>query len=138
MDSDPALPHYRDQPRRESERMRLELPQAIEGAGARCGLAKPVRAIAGRVALISILGLFATGLGLFAVGCSESFGDQVRRNRPCIGQAQIEPPKVDTCLRNTNGRRKQIDLCLVGAMVSDEKIQRLNDCVDTREYYGSY
>jgi hypothetical protein len=61
-------------------------------------------------------------------GCSENFGDKLGHHRDCIGQAQILPGKIDTCLSNTNGHRNNVDRCLSDQMVPDHKIQALNDC----------
>ena len=74
------------------------------------------------------------GLAAVLSGCSDSFGDKIRAHRGCIGEAQIAPEKVDTCLRNTNNHRKSINVCLVDEMVPDHKIDVLNDCVDAAEH----
>jgi len=74
------------------------------------------------------------GFGALASGCSETFADQIRTHRGCIGEAQIAPQKVDTCLRNTNGRHENVDICLVDEMVPDYNIQMLNDCVGAGEH----
>ena len=81
-------------------------------------------------------GIVATIAGLAAVlsGCVESYGDKIREHRGCIGEAQIAPEKVDTCLRNTNNHRKSINVCLVDEMVPDHKIAVLYDCVDAAEH----
>jgi hypothetical protein len=71
-------------------------------------------------------------------GCSETFGDKLREHRNCIGEAQIEPAKVDTCLHDTNGRRERIDVCLSSEMVPDRKIEMLNECVEAREHHEGY
>ncbi|HZP44786.1 MAG TPA: hypothetical protein VFB15_03965 [Candidatus Binataceae bacterium] len=69
-------------------------------------------------------------------GCSDTFGDKLSEHRYCVGVAQIQPQKVDDCLRDTNGHREQIDSCLSGAMVPDRKIAMLNDCVESSEHGG--
>ena len=74
------------------------------------------------------------GLGALASGCSETFADQIRAHRGCIGEAQIAPQKVDTCLRNTNGRQQNVNICLVDEMVPDHNIQMLNDCVGATDH----
>jgi hypothetical protein len=71
-------------------------------------------------------------------GCSETFGDKLREHRGCIGEAQIAPEKVDICMRNTNGRRQNVNVCLADQMVPDRKIRILNDCVNASEQQGSY
>ncbi len=63
-------------------------------------------------------------------GCAESFGDKLREHRNCIGDARIEPEKVDLCLRNTNGHRDRMNLCLNDEMVAESEIQRLDECVE--------
>jgi hypothetical protein len=72
------------------------------------------------------------GFGTVVCGCSEIFADQIREHRGCIGEAQIAPQKVDTCLRNTDGRRQNVNICLVDNMVPDHNILMLNDCVDAQ------
>jgi len=76
--------------------------------------------------------------GALVCGCSETFADQVREHRGCIGEAQITPQKVDACLRNTNGRRQNVNICLVDDMVPDHNIRMLNDCVDAGEHSGNH
>jgi hypothetical protein len=49
--------------------------------------------------LARVLGIVA--FGPLACGCSQTFADQIRQHRGCIGEAQIAPQKVDVCLRNT-------------------------------------
>jgi hypothetical protein len=92
-------------------------------------------------------GLFPTGaavlaiaalLGSIASGCSETFADKIREHRGCIGAAQIAPDRVDACMRNTNGRRESVNVCLVNEMVPDRKIRILNDCVDAGEHSANY
>jgi len=78
------------------------------------------------------------GFGALASGCSETFADQIRAHRGCIGEAQIAPQKVDACLRNTDGRRQNVNICLVDAMVPDYNIRMLNDCVDAGEDSRNY
>jgi hypothetical protein len=78
--------------------------------------------------------LLLVASGALVCGCSQTFADQIREHRGCIGQAQIEPQSVDACLRNTNGRRQNVNICLVDAMVPDQKIRMLNDCVDAGEH----
>jgi len=83
----------------------------------------------GRVSrLARVLGLVASGALVW--GCSQTFADQIREHRGCIGEAQIDPQRVDACLRNTNGGRQNVNICLVDEMVPDRKIRMLNDCVD--------
>ncbi len=82
--------------------------------------------IARRVGLVSLLGAL-----LFASGCAETFGEHINDHRNCIGQAQIEPRKVDLCIRNTNGHRDRIDVCLRDEMVLDHPIDVLDECVET-------
>jgi hypothetical protein len=76
--------------------------------------------------------LGVVGLGALVCGCSETFADQIREHRGCIGEAQIAPQRVDACLRNTNGQRPSVNICLVDSMVPDNNIRMLNDCVDAR------
>jgi hypothetical protein len=71
--------------------------------------------------------------GALICGCSQTFADRIREHRGCIGEAQIEPQRVDACLRNTNGSRQNVNICLVDAMVPDHKIRVLNDCIDADE-----
>ena len=68
------------------------------------------------------------GFGALICGCSETFADQIRDHRGCIGEAQISSQTVDTCLRNTNGRRQNVNIGLVDDMVLDHNIRMLNDC----------
>src|SRR5690349_6087912 len=74
-----------------------------------------------------VVGLVA--FGALLCGCSQTFGEQIREHRGCIGDAQIAPKEVDVCLRNTDGRRQNINICLVNDMVPDSNIRSLNDCV---------
>jgi hypothetical protein len=78
--------------------------------------------------LARVLALFVSGALVW--GCSPTFADQIREHRGCIGEAQIDPPRVDTCLRNTNGGRQNVNISLVDEMVPDRRIRMLNDCVD--------
>jgi hypothetical protein len=78
--------------------------------------------------------LGVVGFGALVWGCSETFADQIRAHRGCIGEAQIAPQRVDVCLRNTNGRRQNVNVCLVDSMVPDHNIRMLNDCVDAAEH----
>ncbi len=73
-------------------------------------------------------------LAITAGGCSETFGEQISKHRECIGRAQIQPQKVDTCLRDTDGRRENVDVCLSSAMVPDRKIEILNQCIAETRY----
>ena len=82
--------------------------------------------------------LVLAALGTVVCGCSETFADKIREHRGCIGAAQIAPDKVDACMRNTNGRRESVNVCLVNYMVPDRKIRILNDCVDAGERSGNY
>jgi hypothetical protein len=66
-------------------------------------------------------------LGAVMCACSETFADQIREHRGCISVAQIAPARVDACMRNTNGRRERVNVCLVNDMVPDRKIRILND-----------
>ena len=75
-----------------------------------------------------VLGVVA--FGTLLCGCSQTFADEIRENRGCIGEAQIAPERVDGCLRNTDGQRQNVNICLVDNMVPDSKIRMLNDCVD--------
>ena len=80
------------------------------------------------------LNMMATALLALAVvfcGCSQTFADQIRSHRGCIGEAQIAPERVDACLRNTDGQRPHVNICLVDKMVPDSNIRMLNDCIDT-------
>jgi hypothetical protein len=77
--------------------------------------------------------LVIVAFGGLICGCSQTFADQIRQHRGCIGEAQIAPQRVDVCLRNTNGRRENINICLVDAMVPDSNIRTLNDCIDASE-----
>jgi hypothetical protein len=86
--------------------------------------------------LARALELIAFGTMLF--GCSQTFGDQIRVHRGCIGEAQIAPETVDACLRNTNGGRQNVDICLVNEMVPDRNVRMLNDCVDAAEHSSNY
>ena len=56
----------------------------------------------------------------------------------CIGEARIPPQRVDACLRNTDGRRHNVNICLVDDMVPDRNIRMLNDCVDADEHSRNY
>ena len=78
--------------------------------------------------------LGVVGFGALVCGCSETFADQIREHRGCIGEAQISPQTIDACLRNTNGRRQNVTICLVDDMVPDHKIRMLNGCVDAAEH----
>ena len=71
-------------------------------------------------------------------GCSETFGDKLQAHPACIGEARIDPEKVDVCMRNTNGRRRNVNVCLVNQMVPDGKIRILNQCVDASEQHSGY
>ena len=82
--------------------------------------------------------LGVVGLGALVCGCSETFADQIREHRGCIGEAQIAPQRVDACLRNTNGQRQSVNICLVDNMVPDNNIRMLNDCVDASEHYRNH
>jgi hypothetical protein len=86
--------------------------------------------------LARVLGVVA--FSAVACGCSQKFADQIRQHRGCIGEAQIAPQKVDACLRNTDGRRQNVNICLVDAMVPDHNIRMLNDCVDAGEHSQNY
>jgi hypothetical protein len=44
------------------------------------------------------------------------------------------PYKVDACLRNSDGRRQNVNICLVDDMVPDRNIRLLNDCVNAAEH----
>jgi hypothetical protein len=81
--------------------------------------------------LARVLGVLA--FGAVVCGCSRTFADQIRGHRGCIGEAQIAPHKVDACLRNTDGRRQNMNICLVDDMVPDRNIRLLNDCVNAAE-----
>ena len=81
--------------------------------------------IARDVGLVSIL----AGM-LFANGCAETFGEHINDHRNCIGAAQIDPEKVDLCIRNTNGHRDRIDICLRDEMILDHPIDILDECVE--------
>ena len=99
-------------------------------------LAKKVRPGASAIRTTRIRGLAVAGLAALALlvaSCAETFGDKLREHRNCIGEAHIEPEKVDTCLRDTSGHRDRIDLCLIDQMVPDSRVQLLNECVDARE-----
>jgi len=76
--------------------------------------------------------------GSLVCGCSETFADKIREHRGCIGEAQIAPERVDACMRNTDGRRQNVNVCLVNDMVPDRKIRILDDCVDASEHSGNY
>jgi len=78
--------------------------------------------------------LGVVGFGALACGCSQTLADQIRGHRGCIGEAQIAPHTVDACLRNTKGKRQNVDICLVDDMVPDRNIRMLNDCVDAAEH----
>jgi hypothetical protein len=41
-------------------------------------------------------------------------------------------------MRNTNGRRDSVNVCLVNEMVPDREIRILNDCVDAGEHSGNH
>jgi hypothetical protein len=82
--------------------------------------------------------LALVAFGALLSGCSQTFGDQIRKHRGCIGDAQIAPQKVDACLRNTDDRRQNVNVCLVDAMVPDSNIRMLNDCVDTAQHSRNY
>ncbi len=77
-------------------------------------------------------------MAIVLAGCSENFGDKLSHHRDCIEEAQILPAKVDTCLSNTNGHRNHVDRCLSDQMVSDRKIQALNDCIESGEHREHY
>jgi hypothetical protein len=81
--------------------------------------------------LLSTRILGAIAFGALLSGCSQTFADQIHEHRGCIGLAQIPPQKVDECIRNTNGRRQSVNVCLVDNMVPDSNIRVLDDCVDT-------
>ena len=83
-----------------------------------------------------MLGVVA--FGTLLCGCSQTFADQIREHRGCIGEAQILPQRVDACLRNTDGRRQNVNICLVDDMVPDSNIRTLNDCVDSGEHSRNY
>jgi hypothetical protein len=41
-------------------------------------------------------------VGLLVCGCSQTFADQIREHRGCIGEAQIAPQRVDgVCARRS-------------------------------------
>ena len=82
--------------------------------------------------------LAVVGFGALVCGCSETFADQIRADRGCIGEAQIAPQRVDVCLRNTNGRRQNVNICLVDSMVPDHNIRMLNDGVDAGEHSANH
>jgi hypothetical protein len=63
--------------------------------------------------------------------------DKIREHRGCISVAQIAPARVDACMRNTNGRRERMNVCLVNDMVPDRKIRILNDA-STPASTGNY
>ena len=79
-----------------------------------------------------------SAFGALVCGCSETFGDKIQEHRGCIGEAQIAPENVDQCLRNTNGGRQNVNVCLVNEMVPDHKIRLLNDCVDAADHSSNY
>jgi hypothetical protein len=102
------------------------------------GLAKKVRAGASAIRATRIRGLVVPGLAALALlvaSCAETFGDKLREHRNCVGEAHIEPEKVDTCLRDTNGHRDRIDLCLIDQMAPDSRVQLLNECVEAHEVH---
>ena len=79
---------------------------------------------------IVIIMVAATWLSV--AGCAATFGDKLQAHRDCIGEAQIEPAKVDLCLRNTNGHREHVDTCLRDEMIIDRQITALDECVEER------
>jgi hypothetical protein len=81
--------------------------------------------IASGVGLVSLLAAL-----LFVAGCAETFGEHISDHRNCIGAAQIEPEKVDLCIRNTNGHRDRIDICLRDEMILEHQIDALHECVE--------
>jgi hypothetical protein len=83
--------------------------------------------------LARVLG--SSRFGALVCGCSRTFAEQISGHRGCIGEAQIAPQKVDACLRNTGGRRQNVNICLVDDMVPDRNVRILNDCVNTVEHH---
>ena len=79
------------------------------------------------------------GTALLSVsGCAVTFGDKLRAHRDCIGEVQIDPAKVDLCLRNTNGHREPLDHCLRDEMVSDRQIDLLAECVEAHTQHSKH
>jgi hypothetical protein len=89
-----------------------------------------------RFTTLRVLGVVA--FGALLCGCSQTFADQIREHRGCIGEALIAPQRVDACLRNTDGRRQNVNICLVDDMVPDSNIRMLSDCVDAAEHSRNY
>jgi hypothetical protein len=77
------------------------------------------------------LAILVLSLLVVVAGCAETFGEHIDDHRNCIGEAQIEPAKVDLCIRNTNGHRDRIEVCLRDEMVLDHPIDVLDECVET-------
>ncbi|HVN91620.1 MAG TPA: hypothetical protein VMT61_17540 [Candidatus Binataceae bacterium] len=85
-----------------------------------------------RIVTTKLAGIVLVAAALISIGgCAETFGDKLHDHRNCIAKANIEPDKVDTCLRNTDGHRDRMDLCLNDEMVAESKIQRLDECVES-------
>ena len=62
-------------------------------------------------------------VGLLVCGCSETFADQIREHRGCIGEAQIAPQRVDACLRwpkCSPGHRPQRGESIISSFVNAE------------------
>ncbi len=88
-----------------------------------------------RVVTTKLAGIvFAAAALITVAGCAETFGDKLHDHRNCIAKANIEPEKVDICLRNTDGHRDRMDLCLDDEMVAQSKIQRLDECVEAYDH----
>ncbi|HLW69187.1 MAG TPA: hypothetical protein VKS22_01055 [Candidatus Binataceae bacterium] len=80
---------------------------------------------------------FATiAIAVTASGCSyyhdyfPNFVEKLRRRPECVASAQVPKGKVDFCMTDSNGHRRDFNACISAQGVPDFKIERLDACVE--------
>lgn len=73
-----------------------------------------------------------------ASGCVESFVHEAREHPDCVSEVQIAHAKVDFCMNDSNGHRRDFNACLAAQGVPDFKIDRFDACVEANEHHWGF